>query len=146
MLAFSCGFCVLWSLLGVISIAVVPPAFAMCCCASVRAHRQFLPIWKVIFWFMVLLLFNPTIDKLGPVGRWLRHRLLSSILYGTPPLEALQVNVCLFAADRYRKPSGFLLSWLHQMFHEHFFARFALFQLSFAVFKGYGYVSMRFIF
>lgn len=30
------------------------------------------------------------IDKLGPAGRWLRHRLLSSILIGTPPLVALQ--------------------------------------------------------
>lgn len=30
------------------------------------------------------------IDKLGPIGRWLRHRLLSSILIGTPPLVALQ--------------------------------------------------------
>lgn len=31
-------------------------------------------------------------DKLGPFGRWLRHRLLSSILIGTPPLVALQVK------------------------------------------------------
>ena len=31
-------------------------------------------------------------DKLGPCGRWLRHRLLSSILIGTPPLVALQVK------------------------------------------------------
>ncbi|KAJ7392988.1 hypothetical protein OS493_008234 [Desmophyllum pertusum] len=30
------------------------------------------------------------IDKLGPAGRWFRHRLLSSILIGTPPLVALQ--------------------------------------------------------
>ena len=35
-------------------------------------------------------------DKLGPAGRWLRHRLLSSILIGTPPLVALQVSYDLF--------------------------------------------------
>ncbi|XP_031556967.1 sphingosine-1-phosphate phosphatase 2-like [Actinia tenebrosa] len=30
------------------------------------------------------------IDKLGVVGRWIRHRLLASILMGTPPLVAIQ--------------------------------------------------------
>ncbi|XP_028401923.1 probable sphingosine-1-phosphate phosphatase [Dendronephthya gigantea] len=30
------------------------------------------------------------IDKLGPAGRWIRHRLLSSSLYGTPLLCAIQ--------------------------------------------------------
>ena len=94
---------------------------------------------------MVLLLFDSTIDKLGPVGRWLRHRLLSSILIGTPPLVALQVKFCLFAAHcRCRKPSGFLLSWLRQMFHEHFFPLFGLIQLSFAVFRGYGFDAIYF--
>ena len=139
MLAFSCGFCVLWGVFNAISIAVVPPAFVMCCCAFVRAHRQFFLVLKVTFWFMVLLFFYSTIDKLGPAGRWLRHRLLSSILIGTPPLVALQVNFCLFTANRYHKPSGFLLSWLRQMFHEHFFPVFEFIQLSFAVFKGYGF-------
>ncbi|CAB4006984.1 sphingosine-1-phosphate phosphatase 2-like [Paramuricea clavata] len=30
------------------------------------------------------------IDKVGPIGRWIRHRLLSSSLYGTPLLCAIQ--------------------------------------------------------
>lgn len=30
------------------------------------------------------------IDSLGPPGRWIRHRLLESILYGTPVLVAIQ--------------------------------------------------------
>ena len=129
----------------VISIAGGPPALAMYCCAFVRAHRQFFPVSKVIFWFMVLFLFNSRIDKLGPVGRWLRHRLLSSILIGTPPLVALQVNFCLFAAHRYRKPSGFLLSWLRQIFHGHFFPLFEFTQLSFAIFRGYGFDAIYFL-
>ncbi|XP_065059430.1 uncharacterized protein LOC135686946 [Rhopilema esculentum] len=32
------------------------------------------------------------IDKLGPFGRWIRHRLLASILIGTPVLVAVQVR------------------------------------------------------
>ena len=36
-------------------------------------------------------------DKLGPVGRWVRHRLLTSILIGTPPLSAIQVISILHA-------------------------------------------------
>jgi len=35
---------------------------------------------------------NAPIDKLGPVGRWIRHRLLESILIGTPVLVAVQVR------------------------------------------------------
>lgn len=31
-------------------------------------------------------------DKLGTVGTWIRHRLLVSILMGTPPLVAIQVS------------------------------------------------------
>lgn len=31
-------------------------------------------------------------DKLGAVGTWIRHRLLVSILMGTPPLVAIQVK------------------------------------------------------
>jgi len=33
------------------------------------------------------------IDKLGAVGTWIRHRLLVSILMGTPPLVAIQVKI-----------------------------------------------------
>lgn len=143
---FSLSFLCSMGCFSVISIAVGPLAFAMCCCAFVWAHRQFFPVEKVVFWFMVLLLFNSRIDKLGPVGRWLRHRLLSSILIGTPPLVALQVNFCLFAARRYRiKPSGFLLSWLRQMFYEHFFPLFKFTQLSFTVFRGYGFDTIYFV-
>jgi hypothetical protein len=92
---------------------------------------------------MFCFFFNSTIDKLGPVGRWLRHRLLSSILIGTPPLVALQVKFCVFTG--YRIPSGFLLSWLRQMFYEHFFPLFELIQLSFAVFMGYGINAIYFL-
>lgn len=31
------------------------------------------------------------LDSLGPPGRWIRHKLLESILYGTPVLVAIQV-------------------------------------------------------
>lgn len=95
------------------------------------------------FDLMFCFFFNSTIDKLGPVGRWLRHRLLSSILIGTPPLVALQVKFYLFAGCRI--PSGFLLSWLRQMFYEHFFPLFELIQLSFAVFMGYGINAIYFL-
>jgi len=33
---------------------------------------------------------NAPIDALGPPGRWIRHKLLESILYGTPVLVAIQ--------------------------------------------------------
>ena len=42
-------------------------------------------------------------DKLGPCGRWLRHRLLSSILIGTPPLVALQVKFSFFSTRLNRR-------------------------------------------
>ena len=32
------------------------------------------------------------LDSLGPPGRWIRHKLLESILYGTPVLLAIQVR------------------------------------------------------
>lgn len=43
------------------------------------------------------------IDKLGVVGTWIRHRLLVSILMGTPPLVAIQVQfykLCSFRISR----------------------------------------------
>ena len=33
------------------------------------------------------------VDALGPPGRWIRHKLLQSILYGTPVLLAIQVSL-----------------------------------------------------
>lgn len=63
------------------------------------------------------------IDKLGPVGRWLRHRLLSSILIGTPPLVALQrrrtplwtkmmkIN-SFFGTEDFYIPMGVFILWI----------------------------------
>lgn len=37
--------------------------------------------------------FSVFADKIGPVGRWLRHMLLDAIVVGTPVLVAVQVHV-----------------------------------------------------
>lgn len=63
------------------------------------------------------------IDKLGPIGRWLRHRLLGSILIGTPPLVALQrrrtpfwtkvmkIN-SFFGTEDFYIPMGVFILWI----------------------------------
>jgi len=76
-----------------------------CCCAFVWTHSQFCQFKSWSFDLLLYLFFNSTIDKLGPVGRWLRHRLLSSILIGTPPLVALQVDYAFWRADTVRHPA-----------------------------------------
>ncbi|EDO34697.1 predicted protein [Nematostella vectensis] len=63
------------------------------------------------------------IDKLGVVGRWMRHRLLGSILMGTPPLVAIQrrrspfrttimkIN-SFFGTEEFYTPLVCLMTWV----------------------------------
>ena len=61
------------------------------------------------------------LDTLGPPGRWIRHRLLESILYGTPVLLAIQVIYSLkFLYLMYRQASH------HLIFSQYYFLNLGL--------------------